>query len=65
VANTIQTRKSRLRIGILLNAFIIDNWEYKMLKQIIQDGHSEIVCLVIDGKPSNQKQVTTFEKIKK
>jgi hypothetical protein len=53
----IQNEKNRLRIGILIrNLERLENWEYRILKGIIEHPNLELVLFIKDGR----EQICTF-----
>lgn len=53
--------KKKLRIGIMIDNFIIPNWSYLMLEKIVRGSDAEIV-LIIKNKSEDFKKPTTFIK---
>lgn len=50
-----EMKKNKLRIGILLDDNRIPLWKYKMLEQIVQSEHSEIVLAIRKDRATSPK----------
>ena len=49
--------KKKLRVGLLLDSFYVDAWQYRMIEQVINQGCSNIVLAVINAKSKSKKTI--------
>ena len=55
--------KSKLRVGILLNDYMIPAWSYKMFEQINRSYYAEIVLIVKNDSFRDDRQKTLIERV--
>ena len=60
-----RTMKKKLRIGLLIDNYLIHAWVFKMLEKIISSEHSEIVLIVKNKKRIEKEQKNLFSTILK
>jgi hypothetical protein len=61
---TLKTMKNKLKIGVLIrNVEELGNWEYRILKGIIEHPHLELALFIKDGRKQNKGERTRTESL--
>lgn len=52
-------KQDKLRVGLLLGAYVVDAWQYEMLKRIQKSDYAEVVLVIFDGTVRPKRNIFT------